>query len=259
MARKPNKFQPKPIEADKIANVAEPAPTSTSVPSSEPIAQELPPIKQTPENTMNFEDNYFTKLHEGGFDATMKGGWQKMFAHFMDQLFGLKDKKVLDIGCAMGAQTSAFADYNIKAYGVDISNYAINKGKSLFKNVELICAPAWDLSAIPDNSVDIIFSMYTLNHIPEDKCQEMFKEINRVSKNGAIFFSILHLGSTKKRNAYNDVIYPKYFWDEIANKFGMLDGTRQNYAKMMGMRIPGWDFMRQYNWHYLLYKVQKEG
>jgi hypothetical protein len=56
----------------------------------------------------------------------------------------------------------------------------------------------------------------------------------------------------------NDVLYPKVFWDAIAQELNMLDGARSYFNKLINAKTPGWEFMKCYNWAYLLYKVQKE-
>lgn len=211
----------------------------------------------TPMPSMSFEEDYFKQLKKSGLDVSVKGTWQRMFASFLIQNFDYKDKKMLDLGCAMGAQSSAFADLGGKVFGVDISQYAIEKGQKLFKNVEFTKTEAWKLPFV-DNQLDFIFSMFMFNHIPQEKCSLMFKELKRVIKKDGYIFAILHISKEYESYAYNDNKFPKSFWEAIAQEHGMMDEARNYYPKLLTTKTPGIDFMRTYNWNFLVYKVKKE-
>jgi ubiquinone/menaquinone biosynthesis C-methylase UbiE len=212
-------------------------------------------VKETAINYQEFYgEKYFETLRRNGLDIYAKGTWQKMLVFYLNKIFNFHKKNVLDIGCAVGAQASAFADFGCNVTGVDISQYAISRSK--FKNVNLICTPAWDMSAVPSDSIDFLYSMYSFNCFPKDKCDKVMSEINRVCKKDAIVFSILHY-SNEERIDGNNYYYPKLFWDTLAAKYKMLDGAKNYYKKFMETPAPGWEFMRHYQWQYLLYKTQK--
>ena len=207
----------------------------------------------------NFEEEYYKYLKSTGLDVNFRGTWQKMYAYFINQIFGIKGKFVLDIGCAMGAITSSFAEYKANCIGVDISKFFIENSK--FKNIKLLNTPAWNLKEIPDSSIDFIHSMKTFNYIPENKISEVFSEMKRVAKNDAIIFIVLDAMGYQKIKQEDSIIpstiFPKFFFDEHARNCEMKDGSKLFYPKLMQTRTPGWDFMRKYNWPYLLYKVVK--
>jgi ubiquinone/menaquinone biosynthesis C-methylase UbiE len=204
-----------------------------------------------------FEQGYFDKLKMHGNDVASKGNWQKMYAYFIDKIFNIKGKNVLDLGCAMGAITSAFADYGANATGVDISKYAIEK--SPFKNIKKVCSPAWDLSMVEPNSIDFVHSMFMMNYIPKNKIYIVMDQLNKVCKDGAIVFCVLNMDNEEKKISENETIFTKNFFDEIAAKFNMKCGVKAYYQKMFNLYIPGWEFMKKYNWKFLLYKVCKKG
>jgi cyclopropane fatty-acyl-phospholipid synthase-like methyltransferase len=218
---------------------------------------DIPTVKEEPVQVppSQFEEAYFQLQKENGTDLSNKGGWQKMYAYYMERVFGIRGKTVVDLGCAMGSITSAFADYGAKAIGVDISKYA--KEKSVFKNINLLNVDACECAShIEENSVDFVHSMFMFNHIPEEKNEQLFAQIQKICKNDALVFVVLNLGGAKYMSG-NEVVQPKWHWDSIAGKFGMKDGARGIYAKLMSTNVPGWEFMRKYHWSYLLYKVVK--
>jgi len=214
--------------------------------------QGLPEVKQEPP----FGERYFESLKlNSGVDIFAKGAWQKVFAVYLEKVFGLRGKKILDLGCGAGAVCSAFADYGMDVIGNDISEYIAKK--TPFKNFKFVNSPMWDMKDIPDSSVDFVFSMYSFNHVPKDKLQKTFDEIKRVCKSEAMVFIILNMGSTINKVNELETVYPKYILDECASNLGMKDGTKNFYSKLMITVVPGWDFMRKYQWPYVIYKVVK--
>jgi len=203
-----------------------------------------------------FEEAYFKELQEQNLDLKSKGTWQKMYVYYLDLIFKVKGKKILDLGCAFGSIPSAFADYRSDVIGVDISKFATEK--TPFKNIKLINTPAWDLSMIPDNSIDFVHSMYMFEYLPVDKRDQVFAEIKRICKPDALVFVILNMGIHKKGQSPLIHLSQKFEWDEIAAKYGMLDGARTYYYKLMETRVPGWEFMAIYHWAFLCYKVIKK-
>lgn len=114
----------------------------------------------------------------------------------------LKGKTVLDLGCGTGRDCyiiSQLVGESGKVIGVDMTNeqlsvarkhigYHMDKFGYDKPNVEFIKSFIEDLSAIEDNSVDIVVSNCVINLSPEK--EKVFAEINRVLTNGGeLYFS----------------------------------------------------------------------
>lgn len=228
--------------------------TSAAV-TQEPIdtpSEETAPVQES-KTVTTFEKDYFSALKESGLDIFARGYWQRKYAHFIAAAFDIRWKTVLDLGCAAGSITSAFAEFTDKLIGVDISKFC--KENTKFDNFKFIRTCASDLSEIKDDSVEFVHAHDLFNLVPENKRQQMFKEIARVAKNGAILFSIQKLSSVKKKEGM-EIIYPKYMWDEFAGEVGMKDGTKIYFEKIMKLPVSV-NMMREYNWNYLVYKIVK--
>lgn len=211
-----------------------------------------------PDEAIHFEQKYFDDLKLNGIDVTTKGAWQKMYAYFIDTIFGIKGKSVIDLGGACGSIASAFADYGTtKSQSVDISEYAISK--SQFKNITNVCAPIWQMKEIPDNSIDFVHAMFSFNYIPSNKIYLSLHEINRICKNNALVFSIMKLDNEDKKISDIETLYSKATWDRQASEFDMTCMVKNYYSKMFNLYIPGWEFMKKYNWKFLLYRINKKG
>lgn len=219
-------------------------------------------VEQKPQETQlkqteTFGEKYFNDLKlNSGLDVFAKGAWQRVFVLYLDKVFGsLRNKNILELGCGAGAVASSFAEYGMNVIGNDISEY-ISK-KTPFKNFKFVNSPMWDMKDVKDDSIDFIYSMFSFNHVPENKLQQTFDEIKRVCKNDAKVFIVLNMGSIINKVNELETIYPKYLLDECAAKNGMKDGTKNFYEKLMVTVVPGWDFMRKYQWPYVIYKVVK--
>jgi ubiquinone/menaquinone biosynthesis C-methylase UbiE len=112
------------------------------------------------------------------------------------QLVGdVKGKHVLEIGCGGGQCSTAFAKRGAIATGIDLSDEQIEHARGLAKRdgvrATFIRGTMEDLSAIGDESQDVVFSAYALPYLERwDRC---FSEVRRVLAPGGLFvFSLDH-------------------------------------------------------------------
>ena len=99
-----------------------------------------------------------------------------------------KDNKVdsiLELGCLDGANLISILLEcpTAKVSGIDINENAIKYGREVRKNkADMQVGSLYDLSRFEDKSFDIVFTCGVLIHIPEEKIQEILKEMVRISK-----------------------------------------------------------------------------
>ncbi len=113
----------------------------------------------------------------------------------------VKGKIVLDIACGSGyGSNELFKAGAEKVIGVDISRETIKYCQKKYSN-EYIDFVVGDVTKIPieDNSVDVVVSFETIEHIDEKSQKKFLEEISRVSKSDGIF-----IVSTP-----NSAVYPK--------------------------------------------------
>lgn len=143
---------------------------------------------------------------------------------------------VLELGCAGGYFTYLLNNSGITCYGQDISKFAIDAGKKEFGEVvanKLFVGSIDNLSNIPDNSIDVVYSQQVLEHIPTERVYLMLKELNRVCKKNANLYlywvigyddSVARARSDKDETHWNLKSYQ--WWCKAFKKFGfttMLD------------------------------------
>ncbi|MBD2700672.1 class I SAM-dependent methyltransferase [Spirosoma sp. BT702] len=126
--------------------------------------------------------------------------------YFVINQLNLKNKTVLDIASGEGYGSNLIAQFAEHVYGVDISTEAINHAQKKYKRKNLAFIEG-DATLIPleDNSVDIVISFETIEHI--DKHQEMIDEIKRVlNKDGLLIIS-----SPDKLHYSDEIIHVNHF------------------------------------------------
>ena len=123
---------------------------------------------------------YFDGSREYGYGGYKYDGRWIPVAKDMIKHFNLKEKsKVLDIGCAKGFLVKDLVDLGIDAYGLDISEYAINNSPIDIKH-RLRLGSAEKLPFL-DNEFDAVISINTLHNLNRDLCKQAIKEMQRVS------------------------------------------------------------------------------
>jgi len=87
---------------------------------------------------------------------------------------------VLDVGCAYGYIVKYLLKEGVEAWGCDVSKHCETKAKEIIPNHFRRC-PAWELD-FDDKSFDVVYCEGVLEHLPEDKIEQVFKEFERVGK-----------------------------------------------------------------------------
>ncbi len=111
----------------------------------------------------------------------------------------IKDKKILEIGCASGKDAILYSKYAAFYCGIDISDEAIKNAVNLkLENSEFFCI---DAHKIPkeDEEFDCVVVNSLLHHLDLEKS---FQEINRVLKTGGYLIFREPLGINPFFNFY---------------------------------------------------------
>ena len=100
----------------------------------------------------------------------------------------------LDFGCGVGRLTRALATRYAQVVGVDISPSMLEQARALnaqFPNVRFVENAASRLEFLADGSVDFIYSVFTLHHIPAPLQRAYVGEFARVlAPDGVAVFQI---------------------------------------------------------------------
>lgn len=79
-------------------------------------------------------------------------------------------RSMLELGCGVGRMTKAFAARFAEVRAFDVSEEMLSRAKELSvsaTNISWVQANGKDLSCVPDESVDFVFSYLVLQHMPK--------------------------------------------------------------------------------------------
>jgi SAM-dependent methyltransferase len=101
-------------------------------------------------------------------------------------------RRVLDVGCAKGFVVQILRDHGIDAWGVDLSEYAIEAAPGCVRPF-LRVGTVLDLE-FDDDSFDLVTCLETLEHLHPDRIQQAVAELCRVTSD-KLFVTIPSTGS----------------------------------------------------------------
>lgn len=119
-----------------------------------------------------------------------------------------KHAKILDVGCAFGDLLSLLDENKYTTFGIDISQYAINRAKKITK-AQLMLGDLNKKLSYKDNFFDAVFALDVIEHL--DSPYKFLLEMHRVLKKGGVLFiqtpninSIFEVFAKDKWFAYTD-------------------------------------------------------
>jgi GT2 family glycosyltransferase/2-polyprenyl-3-methyl-5-hydroxy-6-metoxy-1,4-benzoquinol methylase len=133
----------------------------------------------------------------------------------------VKDKVVLDAACGEGYGSYLLAQHAKQVRGIDISEEAISHAASKYnKNNLEFTQGSVDSLDLPAQSVDVVVSFETIEHIDADMQHAFLQEIKRVLKSGGI----LVISTPDKRwysdeQGYTNPFHVKEFYKEEFHGF----------------------------------------
>ncbi|MBN2382785.1 class I SAM-dependent methyltransferase [bacterium] len=112
---------------------------------------------------------------------------KRLFSYMINTFF--RCKRVLEIGCAMGYLLRQLVAYGYDAYGLDFSQYCIERVPAEIKGR----VRQADLLAIPfqNASFDLVIGLDILEHLPPSLLQKALLSIKRVLKPGGLYLGVI--------------------------------------------------------------------
>jgi len=117
------------------------------------------------------------------YDHFYKSEWgisrTKMNSEFIGHL--PKDIKILEVGCNIGMQLRLLQQMGyINLYGIELQHYAVERAKSLTKNINIIQGSGFDIP-FKNGYFDIVVSNGVLIHIAPNDHSKIMSEMIRCS------------------------------------------------------------------------------
>lgn len=229
----------------------------------------IAPLKRNPmsRHTMltafNFDREYYEEHKEAGLDYLGHGIWQEEYGRWLCEVFDLRGKHLLDIGCAAGSIAYGLKKSGIIAYGIDLNNHTIQLGKHKFAGLPLYVCDACNMHLFGDDSFDFVHTNQVAEHWKPELVPFIFAEVYRVLKPGGIFFTVLDtLDLFQRQNRIaeaedktNRCVKPMEWWADRTRGAGF----EEQDAYIPQLQSHPLSFLTRYDWDlFVVRKPQRE-
>ena len=116
---------------------------------------------------------------------TYDGRWIPIVKRLIEHYNLKQGDKIFDVGAGKGYLVYDLLNFGLDAYGIDISQYAINCSPPEIR-WRLKEGNAKDLHMYKDKQFDLVISITTIHNLEEEDCRKAVKEIQRVGKHAFI-------------------------------------------------------------------------
>lgn len=175
------------------------------------------------------KDNY-NKGVEWHFEKTFSYNWSKQLERFVKNL---KGKKVLDAGCGTPRDVNLFLKNNIEVEGIDFSEEAIKKCRSLYPGLTFYVGNFNQVN-VPDKYYDGIWANASVLNLSKKDLPALFHEFLRILKPGGILYVSVKEGRDEKMvpDKYGERLFSFYLEDEL-KKFFENAGVKTIYSEVI--------------------------
>jgi SAM-dependent methyltransferase len=151
-------------------------------------------------------------------------GWP-VIASLIEHLSNGNSSTVYEVACAKGYLVNWLNNFGLDAYGIDISDYAIENSvadiRSRLSVANAVSLP-WDT-----DTADYVLSMEFFEHVPENEIDNVLSEKMRVLKSGGLMLMKIniddHQSSSESDNDHSHfTIMPREWWESIFEKSGLV-------------------------------------
>jgi hypothetical protein len=161
--------------------------------------------------TSSLYDEYYYS-HDCGRPYQRDDGWLNFFDQIAKRIIEqFEPKTVLDAGCAWGFLVEAFRNHGVEAYGVDISEYAI---QNVHPDIKPYCWIGSITEPFP-NKYDLITCIEILEHLPQKEAEKATE--NLCTHSNEIVFSSTPF-DYKESTHFN--VQPPEYWAEQFARYG---------------------------------------
>lgn len=191
-------------------------------------------LKESWENSYNNKDNFVFFPHEEVIRFAAKYVVKRVGLNEFNYITKVPAQfKVLDLGCGIGRHVMFFEKMNVEAYGIDLSEKAIEMARKWARQENIIDSQLkllqGDIIKLPwDNEYfDCLVSHGVLDSMPFEVAQKAILEAHRVLGNDGVFYCDLVSGDSSmhfREFSGEEIVETEHEKDTIQSYF--------NYSKL---------------------------
>ena len=152
-----------------------------------------------------YDTYYFRYCCGRAYERTPE--WLDFFGKIADEIVKrINPKMVLDVGCAMGFLVEGFRDRGLEAFGIDISEYALEKVRD---DLKPYCRIASILDPITEK-YDLIVCIEVLEHLPPEASRKAIENLCLASDDIIFSSTPYDYGEVTHNN-----VQPLEYWAEL--------------------------------------------
>lgn len=198
---------------------------------------------------------YYEEHRCAGLDYLHCGEWQIRYAKWLASAFEPVGSKVLDVGCACGANLRGMVAAGLDGVGVDLSQFMVDLGRITWPDMagRLYVCDAVNLHLFDAGQFDWLHSAQVAEHWRPDLVPAILRELRRVTRPGGVLFVALDTSELFERQgrlmASEDpthiCIRPMDWWHSQLREAGWHIAS-SDYRRRL-VEAPG-SYLRIYDW-----------
>ncbi|HOD62076.1 MAG TPA: glycosyltransferase [Bacilli bacterium] len=127
-------------------------------------------------------DEYYYMTSCGDISYLESEKWRPFYEGIADKIVkDLNPSTVLDVGCAVGYLVAALRDRGVKAYGIDISEFAVSKVREDIKPYCMVWSATEPLPEAFPQKYDLLITIEVAEHLYEEDASKFIENICRYS------------------------------------------------------------------------------
>lgn len=154
----------------------------------------------------------------------------------------VKGKCVLDAACGEGYGSNILAETAKEVIAIDIDEEAVSRARERYENKDNLCFKQGNIEKLDllDQSIDVVVSFETIEHVYEETQNKFLSEINRVLKPDGILIM-----STPNKAVYSDM-------HNYKNKFHMKEFYHDEFISFLRRKF---QYVQLYNQTFRVFSV----
>lgn len=175
---------------------------------------------------VDFDNRYFGAYYKKyTYNELIKAyRWFKGWIRLMDKIYPIKKgrgKKVLEVGCGIGAFSKILEEREFSVTASDISLFIIQRAKKLQNDIKFVVENVEEIHG-KEKEFDLIFALEVFEHLVNPK--QSLRNLKRRMKSGGmlIFSSPYPTKRTFSDPTHINVHSPKY-WIKLGKELGFKD------------------------------------